>query len=71
MMSVMAKRKPKPVNPRHAETLKALQARLGKDNEAMAAHLGVSVRVYHSWKYGERNPSPGALRAIQLLTPKN
>lgn len=69
-MWTMAKQ-PKPVSPKWAKRLIALQTALGLDNDAMADKFGVGVRTYRSWKYGERNPSPTAVKLIDLFTPKS
>jgi DNA-binding transcriptional regulator YiaG len=46
--------------------LKALQEKLGLDNDQMAEKLGVPARTWLSWKYGERRPSVAAARLVEL-----
>ena len=46
--------------------LRALQKRLRLCNTEIAAKLGVPARTWISWKYGERKPSVGSRRLIEL-----
>lgn len=61
---------PMEVNAKHAERLKALQAKLDKTDAEMADKFGVSARAYISWKYRERNPSKSALKLLDLFEAK-
>ncbi len=46
--------------------LKKLQDRLGYTNAQMADLIGVNLRSWVAWKYGERNPSKSAARLIGM-----
>lgn len=46
--------------------LKTLQIRLERTNAEMGELLGVPLRAWIAWKYGERNPSKAAIRLLEL-----
>lgn len=56
----------KAANPWPAK-LKALRDRLGLSNEQVAARLRISLRLWRSWCYGERKPSPAGQALLSLL----
>lgn len=65
---LMTKRRTKPLGKR----LLALRQRLGTDGRPItqkeaADLLGVSLRAWHYWELGERDPLPIHLRAIEEL----
>ena len=66
----LAKRPKKKKTP-FQKRLLALQKRLGLDrqNKAMAAHMGIPLRLLHAWKYGEHTPG-GAGEALIALIEK-
>lgn len=45
----------------------ALQAKLGLENDEMAARIGCSLRAYESWKWGERDPNRVAQHVLANL----
>lgn len=53
------------------EQIKELRLREGLTQQALARHLGVSVRTVKHWESGSRNVSPVAERLIQALWPNS
>jgi DNA-binding transcriptional regulator YiaG len=47
--------------------LKQLRNGLGLTNDEVAAKLRIPIRLWRSWLYGERRPSPAAQALISLL----
>ena len=47
--------------------LKGLQERLGLSNLEMSRRLGITLRTWIGWKYGERKPQTGSITLIHLL----
>jgi len=50
--------------------LAKIQEDLGLSNEEMSRRLRISLRLYISWKYGERNPSQAGLALVSFLREK-
>jgi putative transcriptional regulator len=50
------------------EELKAIRHRLGKNQRAMSAALGMSLSGYRKWEQGSRNISGPALILLNTLT---
>lgn len=50
--------------------LKKLQKRLDKSNVEMAELLGITLRCWHAWKYGERQPQTGSVTLIRIIEEK-
>jgi DNA-binding transcriptional regulator YiaG len=49
-----------------SELIRALRDRLGLSQEKLAAKLGVSFQTVNRWECGRVNPSPMALKLIEL-----
>ncbi len=60
----------KPVDPKHAARIIAVQLAFGDTNDQLAERFGVGVRTLLSWKYKERNPSKTALKLLDQLAKK-
>ena len=68
LVDMAKKRKPRAPNPWPAR-LRKLQGE--RSNQEMADTLGVSLRAYVAWKWGERHPPKVAQTLIALLLEKS
>jgi putative transcriptional regulator len=57
-------------SPQTAKQIKELRYRLGMTQEQFAVELGVTVSAVNRWENGKSQPSPLALKAMELLENK-
>ena len=58
----------KPIDPIHAERLRALMDRLRLTQAQAAKYLGVPLPTFVNWIYGHREPNAGTLKLMSVFS---